>query len=123
MKKVFRSIINIRKNKVPTIPLNELTKNYRVFLASKIQPEDPSYVKLYEWIESHYREYKDLPSVEFLFEKAQEEGNEIIVSNLKDVVQEIPFWGSEYRHVVKKKFEEQCNDEFKAILERTWQAR
>ncbi len=121
MKKVFRSIINIRKNKIPTIPLDELSKNYRVFLTSKIQPEDPSYIKLYEWIESHYREFKELPSIELLFEKANNEGDEVIVSHLSDIVSEIPFWGSDYRAILKTKFTEQCEDEFKTIVEKTWQ--
>lgn len=122
MKKVFRSIINVKKNKVSTIPFDELVKNYRLFLSSKIQPEDPSYIKMYGWIEAHYRDFKELPSVELLFEKAQEEGNAVVISNLEDLIQEIPFWGSDYKAIIKEKFKEQCNDEFKSILEHTWQA-
>ena len=113
MKKVFRSIINVRKNKVPTIPFNELIKNYRLFLASKIEAEDPSYIKMYEWIESHYREFKELPSIELIYEKANDEGNEVIISNLTDIAKEIPFWGSDYRAILKNKFDEQCKDEFR----------
>ena len=121
MKKVFRSIINVRKKKVPTIPENELLKNYRIFNASKIQYEDPSYIEMYGWIESHYREFKELPSIEFLYERASEEGNEVIVSNLAEIAKEVPFWGSDYRAILKNKFDEQCKDEFKGIVEKTWQ--
>jgi hypothetical protein len=121
LKKIFRSIINIRKNKVPTIPEKELTKNYRVFLSSKIKPEDPSNIKMYEWIESYYREFKEMPSIEFLYQKAESEGAELIVASLTEIVQEIPFWGSDYKAIVKSQFEEQCEDEFKSLIEKTWQ--
>ena len=50
MKEIFRSILNFKKGTVPTIPLDELVKNYREFLTSKIECEDPSYIKMYEWI-------------------------------------------------------------------------
>lgn len=121
MKKVFRSIINIRKKKVSTIPVDELVKNYRLFQTSKVKAEDPSYIKMYDWIEAHYRNFKDLPSIELLFEKANTEGNEVIVSNLTEITSEIPFWGSDYRAVLKKKFDEQCEDQFRIIVEKTWQ--
>ena len=121
MKRVFRSIMNVRKKKVPTIPLEELTKNYRQFLTSKIQPEEPSYIKLYEWIESYNREFKELPSIDYLFEKARKEGDETITANLKDIISEVPYWGSDYKAILKEEFQEQCDDEYKAMLEKTWQ--
>ena len=122
MKKIFRSILNIKKNKIPTIPPDELVKNYKIFLSSKIKPEEPPYIKMYGWIESHYREYRELPSVEFLFDRANQEGDESVISNLTDIISEIPFWGSDYRAIVKAKYNEQCEEEFKGILEKTWQA-
>ena len=121
MKKVFRSIINVKKNKKPTIPEGELIKNYSAFLSSKIMPEEPSYVLMYGWIEAHYREYKELPSIELLYQKAEDEGAEYIVSNLTEIAQEIPFWGSDFKAIVKSQYEEQCEDEFKALIEKTWQ--
>lgn len=121
MKALFRSIINIRKGTNPTIPLNELNKNYREFLSSKIIPEDPSYIKMYEWIEAHFRDYKEMPSYELLYEKAQREGEETIVVNLKEIAPIIPYWGSDYKAILKEKFNEQNRDSFRSVVEKTWQ--
>lgn len=122
MKRIFRSIINIKKNGVPTIPLDELAKNYKAFITSRVEAEDPSYIKMYEWIEAHNRAFKELPSIELLFEKAQEEGNETVIANLEEIAPLIAYWGSDYRAVLKTKFEEQNGDEFRRVMEKTWQA-
>lgn len=120
MKKIFRCILNFKKNGKPTIPLHELKKNYREFLSCKIQPEDPSYIKIYEWIEAHNREFKEIPSFELLYERAQQEGNETILVNLKEMVPLIPYWGGDFRSILKDKFNEQNKDSFKHVVETTW---
>lgn len=122
MKRIFRSIINIKKNGTPTIPMDELVRNYKIFLTSKIQPEDPSYLTLYHWIEAHFRSYKELPSVELLFEKSREEGNETIQANLKEIITQLGYTRSDFRAIVKEKFEEQSKDSFQELLTKTWQA-
>jgi KaiC/GvpD/RAD55 family RecA-like ATPase len=120
MKKIFRSILNVKKKGSPTIPPHELVKNYREFLASRIEEEDPSYIKMYEWIEAHYREFKEIPSYELLYEKAQEEGEETILVNLKEIAPLIPYWGGDYRAILKEKYEEQSQDGFRSVVENTW---
>ena len=61
MKRLFRSLIDIRKEGRSTIEPEDLVRNYRVFLSSKVQAEDPSYIKLYHWLEAHYRDHKEMP--------------------------------------------------------------
>lgn len=121
MKQIFRSIINIPKDSQPTIPLDELLKNYKAFIGSKVKPEDPSYIKMYHWIEDHHRSYKELPSIQYLNDKALKEGEETILSNLSDIVTQIPFIGSDYKAILRAKFEEQNNELFRDVLTKTWQ--
>jgi replicative DNA helicase len=121
MKKIYRSIINIKKSGTPTIPTEDLFKNYKLFLSSNIKPEDPSFIKLYHWIEAHFRSYKDLPSIELLYEKAQQEGDEVVLANLKDIAVQTPYTKSDYRAILKEKSDEQNSSEFREILNKTWQ--
>jgi replicative DNA helicase len=120
MKRIYRSIINIKKNSTPTIPYDELVRNYKSFQSSHIQAEDPSFLQIYNWIESHFRKYKELPSIELLTEKAQLEGSEIILANLQEIAVQTPFIRSDYRDILKEKFEEQNSANFKDILNKTW---
>ena len=120
MKRIFRSIINIKKTGKPTIEQQDLVINYRSFLASKIKPEDPSYIKLYHWIEAHHREYKEIPAFELLYEKAQGEGEEAVLSSLEELIKEVPYIQSDYRAILKGKFEEQSKEGFKGVVENTW---
>jgi len=119
VKRIFRSIINIKKGGNPTIPYDELSKNYKAFLFSKVMPEEPSYIEMYNWIEAHNREYKELPSFELLYEKAASKGGETILSNLKDISEQIPYIRSDYKSLLKEKFEEQSGDKFRDILQKT----
>ena len=122
MKRIFRSIINIPKKDgvTPTIPLEELTKNYKSFLASKLSYEEPSYITMYTWIESHFRSYRELPSWQLLCERAQADGNEAILANLKEIASEQPYWRSDYLAIIKEKKEEQNKTEFQALVQKTW---
>ncbi len=122
MKRIFRSIINIKKNGQPTIPYKELSQNYKVFLASHLQTEDPSFTKLYTWIEAHHRKYKELPSIELLYEKAQEAGDESVIETLKELTGQLQYTRSDFAAIVSEKFEEQNKDEFQEVLTKTWQA-
>jgi replicative DNA helicase len=119
MKRIFRSIINIKKDGNPTIPLQDLEANYTSFVKSKIKPED-SFELVYHWIEAHYREYKEVPSIELLYEKAQLEGNEAVLANLREVVSQQPYTRSDYLALLKEKYDDQCNGQFQTILQNTW---
>jgi len=121
MKRIFRSIINIKKEISPTIPLEDLESNYASFIRSKIKPED-SFELIYHWIEAHHREFKEVPSIELLYQKAQLEGNEAVLANLREVVSQEPFARSDYLAILKEKYEEQCQGDFQSILQKTWQA-
>lgn len=121
MKKIFRSIIDIRKNDKSTIEQSDLKANYRSFLASRVEPEDPSYIKLYHWIESHFREYEQIPSLELLYDKGTKEGDTTVLSSLKDIVAEQPYIGSNFKAILKDKFEEQSKGKLQSILTKTWQ--
>jgi len=121
MKRLFRSIINIKKNNKPTIEQAELKKNYRAFLASRVEPEETSFIKLYHLIEAHFRDYDELPSIELLMEKAYSDGDEGIVASLKDIVEQIPYIESDYRSILKEKFNEQRKDKLQNVLTKTWQ--
>lgn len=121
MKALFRSIINVKKGGKPTIEQAELKKNYRAFLASHVEPEDTSYIKLYHWIEGHFREYEELPSIELLSERALSEGEETIVAALNDIIEQTPYIESDYRAKLKDKFNEQRKDKLQNILTKTWQ--
>lgn len=120
MKRIFRSIINIPKDGNPTISPEDLKKNYRAFLASHVEPEDPSYVKIYHWIEAHSRDYDEVPSITLLHSKAVQDGDEGVLACIKDIVLEQPFVGSDYRAILKEKFEEQNQDRFQALVQDTW---
>jgi len=121
MKRVFRSIINVEKNGKPTLPMNELRSNYRVFLASELMPEEESFITLYHWIEGHHRKYKELPVFPLLYERAKNAGNEAVVANLQGIVEQIPYTGSNYQAIVKEKREEQLQNQFQSVLTKTWQ--
>ena len=122
MKRIFRSIIDIPKEGRPSLPMEDLTRNYRAFVASKIKPEDPSYIKLYTWIEAHFRDHQDVPSILLLNSKAEKDGNEGIIAILRDLVSETAFIGSNYREILKEKFEEQCRDNLQKTIQTTWSA-
>jgi len=120
MKRLFRSIINVCSEGKATIPPEELVRNYKAFLQSKVNPEDPSYVKLYTWIEAHYRQYKELPSLEYLFEKAKYDGDEAVMAGLRDIAAQTAFTKSDYRAILHEKFETQNIEEFRALVEKSW---
>lgn len=126
MKRIFRSIIDFRKNNKPTIPSEELLKNYKAFISSKVRPglpgdtDDAPYIKLFHWIEDHHRSYKELPSIEYINEKAEREGEEKILGILRDIARETPFVGSNYRAVLQEKFEEQTTNLLGKIAQDTW---
>lgn len=121
MKRIFRSIIDIRKNGRSTIEQTELKKNYKAFLCSNVEAEDPSYIKIYHWIEGHFRQYGEVPQAELIFERAQSEGDEGVMACLKDIVQENPYIGSNYRAILKEKYEDQNRSRFRASMEKAWQ--
>lgn len=121
MKRIFRSIINVRKNDRPTIEQVDLKANYRSFLASRVEPEDPSFIKIYHWIEAHFREHEEIPSLELLYDKGTKDGDTSVLSSLKDIVAEQPFIGSDFRAILKEKFEEQSKGKLQSILTKTWQ--
>jgi len=122
MKKLFRSIIDIPKEGRATVDQEELSRNYRAFLSSNVKPEDPSYIKLYTWIEAHFRDYKEVPSVHLLLQKAEKDGDEGVLASLKDIVVEIPHIRSNYQELLKEKFEAQCRDTLQNIIQKTWEA-
>jgi hypothetical protein len=122
MKKVFRSIINIPKDNSPTIPQEELVRNYRAFVASTIKPEDPSYIKLYTWIEAHFRDHQELPSIILLNSRAEKEGDEGVIAAILDIPLEKPYIRSDYREILKEKFEDQCRENLSRTIQTTWAA-
>ena len=105
MKKIFRSIINVKKDGKPTVEQIDLKRNYKAFIGSRVEPEDPSYIKLYHWIEAHYREYNEIPSIEYLFERAKKDGEESVLASLIEVAKERPYVSSDYLAILKEKFE------------------
>jgi hypothetical protein len=122
MKRIFRSILNIRKNGTPTIPIDELVRNYKQFVSSRVNPEDPSYIKLYHWIEAHYRSYHEVPSIELLYERATGEGEGVILDNLKEIATQTPYVRSDYKSILQEKFDEQNSEEYRGMLNKVWQA-
>lgn len=120
MKRVFRSILDIHKNNRHTIDPDDLKHNYRAFLSSRVEPEDPSFIKIYHWIEAHFRDFEQIPMIELIYEKAESEGDEAVLAVLKNVIKEQPYIGSNYRAVLKEKFEEQSKEKFQQILTTTW---
>jgi replicative DNA helicase len=122
MKRVFRSIINIKKSGNPTIAPDELVRNYKAFLGSKLNPEDPSYIKMMTWIEAHFRQFREIPSFELLYERAQADGDETVLANLKDIATQQPYIRSDYLVILKEKVEEQNKTEFQALIQRTYTA-
>jgi len=120
MKRVFRSIINFVKEGNPTIPIEELHRNWRAYRASRVKPEDKAYLLLDRWIETHFKEQQDIPQAEILFQRAAADGNEPILVALREIAVETPFISSNYRAVLKDKFEEQSKDKFQAMLTDTW---
>lgn len=121
MKRIFRSIIDIRKDGKPTIEQSELVLNYRAFQNSNIEPEDPSYIKLYHIIEAHFRDYKEVPSVQLVRQKAEKDGDEGVLASLKDIVQEVPYIRSNYQALLREKFEEQSKDRLQQTIQKTWE--
>ena len=121
MKKIFRSIINVKKDGKPTVEQIDLKRNYKAFIGSRVEPEDPSYIKLYHWIEAHYREYNEIPSIEYLFERAKKDGEESVLASLIEVAKERPYVSSDYLAILKEKFEEQNKQKFSSVLQKTWQ--
>lgn len=121
MKRLFRSIIDIpNKDGKASISQDELCRNYRSFKNSNIQAEDPSYIKLYHWMEAHFREYKEIPSIQLLFQRAEKDGDEGVIASLKDIVTEIPYIRSNYQSILKEKFDEQSRDTLQKVLQNTW---
>jgi len=122
MKRLYRSIIDISKDGRSTIEQEELVRNYRAFVRSNVKPEDPSYIKLYTFIEAHFRDYKEVPSIQLLIQKAEKDGDEGVLASLKDIVLEIPYIRSNYQALLKEKFEEQSKDNLQQVIQKTWEA-
>lgn len=121
MVRIFRSIIDIKKDNRSTIEQKDLKQNYRAFLSSNLEPEDPSHVKIYEWIESHYRNYESLPAIELLMERAQKDGDGATLSSLEEIAKEIPYTEANFLAIVREKFDEQSKNKFQNLLSQTWQ--
>ena len=102
--------------------MDELIRNYKAFLSSRLTAEDPSYIKMLHMIEAHFRQYRELPAFELLAERAQADGDETVLANLKEIVTAQPYIKSDYLAVLKEKFEEQNKAEFHALIQRTYQA-
>jgi len=124
MKRIFRSIINITKDGTPagamTIAPEELKRNYKTFLSSKVAPDEPSFIKLYTWIEAHVRAYKEVPSIHYLFEKAQDEGSEQVMATLKDIATQTPYIRSDFLAILREKHDSQNEESFRSVLTNTW---
>ena len=120
MKKIFRSIINIPKDGKPSIEPKDLEHNYRAFLSSRVNPDDPSYVTLYSWVDAHFREFGEIPGIRLLNDRAESEGKEGVLACLREIIGQTPYIGSDYRAVLKDKAEEQNKDHFRAMLEKAW---
>ena len=121
MKRIFRSIIDIRKDGEPTISQVDLVKNYRSFLASDIKPDEASFVKIYNWIEAHFRSFEEIPAIELLYEKANNEAEEAILATLREVIEQQPYIGSNYKAILSEKFDEQNKEDFQKILTSAWE--
>ena len=122
MKRIFRSIIDISKDGRSTIEQVDLVQNYRAFVNSNIQPEDPSYIKLYHMIEAHYRDYKEVPSIFLVRQKAEKDGEDGILASLKDIILETPYIRSNYVALLKEKFEEQSKNNLQQLFQKSWEA-
>ena len=120
MKRVFRSIINFVKDGNPTIPVNDLVNNWRAYKASGVQSEDKAYSLLNFWLESHFKDYQELPNALLLFKRAEDDGNESVLVALRETATETPFIGSDYRAILKAAFEEQSKEKFQTVLTDTW---
>lgn len=121
MKRLFRSLIDIKKDGKSTIPPDELVRNYKVFKSSTVKPEDPSFLDLFTWIEAHFRTYKEMPAIDLLYEKAQAKGDATMMAALKDILEETPYIRSNYQAIVKEKFDTQVKEDFRTVLTRTWE--
>lgn len=121
MKRLFRSILNIEKGGLPTVPPEELIRNYRAFVASTVQPEDPSHLKIYHWVEAHFRQFKEMPSIVLLAERAIKEGDEAVVVQLKEIAPQPAYQRSDYLALLKEKFEQQSQEQFRDVLGKAWQ--
>jgi len=121
VERVFRSLLNIQKDGKSTIPQEELVRNYKAFLTSRVKPEQPSYITLYHWIEAHYRAYNELPSIELMYEKAAANGNDTLLSNLQDVAKQLPYVRSDFAAILHEKFEAQNLQDYQSVLSRSWQ--
>lgn len=121
MKRIFRSLLNIEIEGRPTVPPDELTRNYRSFISSTVQPEDPSFIKLYHWVEEHFRVHKEMPSIVLMAERALKDGDEALLANLKEIGKQTPYTRSDYRAILKEKFEEQTQMQFRDVLGKAWQ--
>lgn len=122
MKRVFRSILNIKnKEGKATIPQGELVVNYRAFQKSEVKPEEPAHITLYHWIESHFRQYHEVPSVELIYERAHSEGDEALLVAIKEIVEQVPHIRSDFVAVLTEVFERQNKEKFSEVLQKTWQ--
>lgn len=123
MKRIFRSIIDIKrpKDNTSTIEKDLLKRNYRSFLASNVESEDNTQRNLYTWIEAHYRNYDELPDIQLLHQRAESDGDEAMLAFLMDIAEQQPFTESNYRAVLKEKFEEQSKDKLQNTLQTAWQ--
>lgn len=121
MKRLFRSLLDIKKDGKSTIPPDELVRNYKSFKSSEVKPEDPSFLQILTWIEAHFRLYKEMPAIDLLYEKAQAKGDATAMATLKDILEETPYIRSNYQAIVKEKFDAQIQEDFRAVLTRTWE--
>ena len=121
MKTIFRSIIDLPKADKPSVDPKYLLANYEVFGASLLEPEDPSYIKLYHMIEAHYRDYHQMPGILHLVTMAERDGEEGVLAALKDIVAERPYTGSDYKAEINLKLTAQKKDKLQDIIQKSWE--
>jgi KaiC/GvpD/RAD55 family RecA-like ATPase len=118
---VFRSIVNFKDSKgQPTIPQEDLVKNFRVLQQVVPEPpDDKAFKVLYHFLLNYVRDCDtaspELPSYEFVkthFETV--EGNETVLALLERIRVQQPYVGQDYKMLLK-----QYNDDQRVVqLER-----
>lgn len=113
----FRSILNVTKDGKQTILPEDLVKNFRSFKNANLTVREKPYEKLFAFIESHYKEFNDIPDFDYTKEYFEHrDGDETVLTILDKIETQKPYLSGTYQAKLKEITDGQKLDEFKKVV-------
>jgi hypothetical protein len=121
--KLLRSVINaviLSESRLPTIPPDDLKKNWIALNGSGIHFKDEVYDGILRRINDNWKNFGVPPMLDVLIKEIEETGKEDAIAAIRLITSAIPCHGDDFDSLILKVFEENKLNEFKDILGKAW---